>query len=282
MSKLRKDFIDSGFIFLRNLLDLSEVGLLEDEYDKLIIKAKEIIHHTNKANLPLSEFYKQNPNELVVVPEAINPLDVCRFEYISACSKVINDVVIRKLKSIIDDLMEESFILFKDKCNVKNPGGGAFSPHQDISAYYHFKPKYYVTATVNLDNSNVENGCLEMAIGYKEKFDQITDYADVKFGRFPFFEFYKGGKNNGDIKEEICRDFSWEMIEANIGDVVLFDSFVPHRSQQNLSKNTRRIFFFTFNPESDGDFYQEYYAKKKGDFSNPMFHVSTPTKHNEN
>lgn len=230
----------------------------------------------------MADFYKTHNNSLIVVPEIDNPQMPCRFEYIAHCSEKINQSMIKKLEQRISMLMDNPFILFKDKCNVKNPGGGAFPPHQDFSAYQHFFPKFHVTAAVMLDDSTIENGCLEVASNYK-KYKKVlhSDIQQIKcsFGIFPFFDFYQGGKNNGDIKSELSDQLAWLPVEAKKGDVLLFHSFLPHCSKKNNSKNARRNFFFTFNALSEGNWYQHYYEIKRNQFNNPMFHVSTPTQH---
>lgn len=280
MFKIRQEFFQKDYVLLRNYLSSSVMNLLYDEYIGLIKRANHILEYTIKKNIPLNQFYKNHLDELIVVPEAADRFNICRFEYIAGFSKNINSCVVTKVKKLINNLMGKPFVLFKDKCNIKRPGGGAFAPHQDISAYYHFKPKFYLTAAIMLDDSNIKNGCLEMATGYKNNTYENSDYINNEYGNFPFFDFYRGGNRNGDIKDEVSNKLNWEIIEANKGDIIIFNAFIPHRSKVNLSNNHRRNLFFTFNPESDGDFYQEYFSLKRADFGNPMFHISTPTLHN--
>jgi 2-aminoethylphosphonate dioxygenase len=279
MSTASSLFTKTGYTLFKDQFSEEEVGLLNVECEMLIAKAENILKYTQINDMSLSEYYKSHPQEMVVVPEQSNNSEICRFEYIAASSTIIANTFIPKVKAIIDNTMQEPFVLFKDKCNVKNPGGGAFTPHQDIAAYKHFQPKYFVTAAIVLDKVTSDNGPLEMALDYKDTTNGIEYDIDSQFGSFPLFEFYNGGKNNGDIKSGIAANFRWEIIRANISDIFLFDAFVPHRSQKNNSKNRRRMFFFTFNPEAAGDFYEEYYVTKKSDFNNPIFHVSTPTHH---
>ena len=47
------------------------------------------------------------------------------------------------------------------------------------------------------------------------------------------------------------------------GDVVYFDSFVPHRSAPNLSETPRRVLYITYNRLSEGDHRERYYAEKR-------------------
>lgn len=258
-------FHDQGFFLLRNEFNSDEMFQLDNEYHRLIKEAKNILEKTNKNKMSLPEFYKNHPDALIVVPEITNYFEPCRFEYIAHCSAIIKEIIIEKLEKRISQLMSESFILFKDKCNVKNPGGGAFPPHQDFTAYAYFTPRYHVTAAVILDDSTIENGCLEVAVN--------DDYLGV------LLDYYQGGKNNGDIKKELSDKITWKPIEAKKGDVLLFHSFLPHCSKKNESSKPRRNFFFTFNALSEGNWYEYYYDVKKNQFDNPIFHVSTPTEH---
>ncbi|WP_100551361.1 phytanoyl-CoA dioxygenase family protein [Caedibacter taeniospiralis] len=270
MKTEKNSLIEQGFAHFKNALHPSAFSALSEEYERLVVRAREIIAHTKKENISLGDYYQQHDGEIIVVPEAEQPTEPCRFEYIAHCSKRLNDEVVQYVKDLIETLTGESFVLFKDKCNLKNPGGGAFPPHQDITAYRHFKPKFHITAAVMLDDSTVENGCLEMASNYHQSLG--TQALGI-------LDFYEGGPRNGDIKDEISQQFDWRSIPAAPGDVVLFNSFVPHRSAKNTSQKSRRNFFFTFNVAREGNWYEHYYAAKKLDFNNPMFHVSTPTQH---
>lgn len=280
MSNKKLIFDQEGFIQIKNALSAEEFAILSCEYDILQQQANAILTHTRKKNISLGEFYQQSPDQLVVVPEIHNPLEICRFEYIAHCSQKLNDIVIHRVKNIIDQLMGEPFVLFKDKCNVKNPGGGAFPPHQDITAYHQFQPTFHVTAAIILDASTIANGCLEMATQYTTHMKKSTQILDTVFGPLPFFAFYQGGSRNGDIVDQIHKKFHWVPIQAQPGDVILFNSFVPHRSKTNTSNNSRRNFFFTFNALREGNWYESYYDLKRRDYNNPTFHVSTPTEHN--
>ena len=53
-----------------------------------------------------------------------------------------------------------------------------------------------------------------------------------------------------------------ELLEANPGDVVFFDSYVPHGSPANTSNAPRRNIYLTFNRKSAGDLRMRYYHDK--------------------
>ena len=50
---------------------------------------------------------------------------------------------------------------------------------------------------------------------------------------------------------------------TNPGDVVLFDSYCPHRSKPNNTSKPRRVLYITYNKLSDGDHRSKYYADKR-------------------
>ena len=47
------------------------------------------------------------------------------------------------------------------------------------------------------------------------------------------------------------------------GDVVLFDSYLPHRSDANATDGWRRSAYITFNRAAEGDFHERYYETKR-------------------
>ncbi|AGE24465.1 hypothetical protein H045_01945 [Pseudomonas poae RE*1-1-14] len=215
---------------------------------------------------------------LVVVTEASNAEQLCRLEYLAGSSLYYAQELVPCLAQLIEQHLGHSVNLFKDKCNFKHPGGGAFTPHQDITAYRHFGTNYQVTAAVLLDAAVKENGALEVATHW-DMTPEGSQLVNTPRGILPQLPCYQGGTRNGDIDDLLCEGMSWQRIDAAPGDVILFDSYVPHRSSENRSSSTRRILFFTFNLSSEGDFYQHYYNTKWATPDNPIFHVSTPTFH---
>src|SRR5690606_20923662 len=63
-------------------------------------------------------------------------------------------------------LFGEPAVLFKDKINFKQPGGGGFEAHQDVQAGWSKYAALHVTGLVTVDRSTVANGCLEMVAGF--------------------------------------------------------------------------------------------------------------------
>jgi hypothetical protein len=50
------------------------------------------------------------------------------------------------------------------------------------------------------------------------------------------------------------------------GDVIFFDSFVPHASKPNPSQACRRVLYLTYNRLADGDHRHRYFDDKRQSF----------------
>ena len=55
----------------------------------------------------------------------------------------------------------------------------------------------------------------------------------------------------------------WDYLESTPSDLLIFDSFIPHRSDKNNSQSSRSIFYFTYNKLEEGNFYNQYVENKR-------------------
>jgi 2-aminoethylphosphonate dioxygenase len=140
-------------------------------------------------------------------------------------------------------LMGAPVVLFKDKINFKMPGGAGFKAHQDQQAGWTVYAPLFVTAMVTLDAATLENGCLEVSAGR---------HREGLIG-----EQWKPLEEQG---------LNLQAIPTGPGDVIFFDSFVPHASKPNLTDSPRRILYITYNLASDGDHRERYFADKHASF----------------
>ena len=141
------------------------------------------------------------------------------------------------------DLMGGPVVLFKDKINFKMPGGAGFKAHQDQQAGWSTYAPLFMTAMVTLDAATVENGCLEIAAGRHRE------------GLI--------GQQWVPLEEQ---GLNLEIIPTAPGDVIFFDSFVPHASKANLTGSPRRILYITYNLAREGDHRERYFADKHASF----------------
>jgi phosphatidylglycerophosphate synthase len=151
-----------------------------------------------------------------------------------------------RLKDAVEELIGDPAVLFKDKINFKMPGGTGFEPHQDQQAGWSVYAPIFVTALVCIDPAGPENGCLEI--------------ADT-----PRFKGLIGEEWKPLTPAEMA-GFSMKPIPCKPGDVLFFDSYVPHASKPNNTQSARRILYLTYNAQAYGDHRAQYFADKRANF----------------
>jgi 2-aminoethylphosphonate dioxygenase len=151
-----------------------------------------------------------------------------------------------KLRGAVDQLIGQPGCLFKEKINFKMPGGAGFEPHQDQQAGWSRYARKFLTALVTIDRATVENGCLEI--------------PDI--GRFTGLI----GEEWRPLSAAEMGGFSLVPVPTEPGDVLFFDSYLPHASKPNLTDRPRRILYLTYNAAQDGDQRACYFADKRSSF----------------
>lgn len=146
----------------------------------------------------------------------------------------------------ISQLLGREAVLFKEKINMKMPGGDGFKPHQDAQAGWNRYASFYITALVSVDPATLENGCLEMVRGGHEKGLVGDEWRPLDDGAMSGMQF--------------------EPCPTAPGDVIFFDSYAPHQSAPNLTDQRRRVLYVTYNRLSEGDHRAQYYADKRLSF----------------
>ena len=168
----------------------------------------------------------------------------------------LNDKIIH----FLNVTFEKDFLIFKDKFNAKPPGGEGFFAHYD--GIFHFidpdnnKKRgwyeygdYFINVLIALDKCNKENGSLELAKAHSGNFDELL----------------KNTKNNGTpaLTDEMESNTSFNLIDLDIGDIVVFSNTCPHRSKKNETNNNRRVLYYTYSLSKYGSKYQEYFLDKE-------------------
>ncbi len=145
---------------------------------------------------------------------------------------------------ILGELFGDEPVLFKEKINYKQPGGGGFAPHQDATAYRFVD--HHISCMVSLDPATPASGCLFVAPGY-----------DV--GQLPT-------DRRGRIEDATVAKLAWRAVPLEPGDLLFFDSYTPHYSDTNTTTQPRRAAYLTYNAASLGDHRARYYADKRAEF----------------
>ena len=151
-----------------------------------------------------------------------------------------------RTRKALTQLLGEAPVLFKDKVNYKLPGCRPDKLHQDQAAGWNAYCDFFVTMAIAVDENRLENAALSfMCSGNYAKSLMTEEWQPLSEDDPPFQP-----------------EDEYVLVEADPGDVIFFDAYVPHGSPANTSDRSRRNIFLTFNRESDGDMRARYYADK--------------------
>lgn len=167
---------------------------------------------------------------------------LCRVENFAKHEPRWRQLCLGVVQDLVSQVFREEAVLFKDKINFKGPQGAGFLLHQDATAYAGLVSTH-VSALVAIDEATVANGALQIAPGRHR--DGILPHTD------------------GVVADDVAESMDFEHVLVRPGDVVLFDSFLPHKSDANATPEWRRSAYLTFNKASEGDHHATYYAKKQ-------------------
>jgi 2-aminoethylphosphonate dioxygenase len=210
------------------------------------IKIKDFFNDAEKAKL-LNYFdeienLKEEKDKQMIYFEDNNQKS--RVEYFYNYHSGIRQFINNKLNPFLNSVLGSNQILFKDKMNWKYPHGNGFKAHQDHLAWNDFDVSIFHSIALSGNISNKENGCL-----------QFSDYDSRVI--------LDQSSNIGEITDKIDETLDWTYVETTPADLVIFNSFVPHKSDKNISENSRRIMYLTFNNEEEGNYYEEYNKRKR-------------------
>lgn len=240
---LRKLFARDGYLFIKNFFTESESKFLQ-------LEASSLQALPEKRDSYMKFYENLQQTEIMTHGDIKNNTDndriLARMENFLGERTELRYLVNNRVKTTLEEVTGNEMVLFKDKINWKLPGGGAFKPHQDFDAWSDFGLTNFVTCALFADNSTTKNGCLEFASGAHN--DGIL------------------ANNHGCLDPEIVESLNWQKIETTPRDMLLFDSYTPHKSDVNRSKHQRRIYYFTFNLKEEGDYCEAYFTKKRAVF----------------
>jgi hypothetical protein len=228
-SQQSRAFARDGFLIVRGVLTDDEVRHLSTAINELAARPPVV-----GAQMAYFEDDLLAPGQRVLSR-------IERFvEYQEALGAIVRDP---RLVRVVAALLGDDAVLFKDKINFKMPGGGGFTPHQDIQPGWDTYAPYYISVLVAIDPNTIENGCIELAAGHHHrgligrKWEPLEGHEldGVEFTAYPMAP----------------------------GDVAFFDCFAPHQSKPNLTGEPRRNLYLTYNRKRDGDFRAQYFADKR-------------------
>ncbi|XP_066912506.1 2-aminoethylphosphonate dioxygenase-like [Clytia hemisphaerica] len=254
------------------------IRLLSSTYQRQILTDEQVEAYQRNSYVVLRDLL--TPDEKKLFTSAINEIEkwpvsddkwftyyetnsgkrrLSRLEALYEHHAVTKKMVEGKLGQAASDLLGEDAVVLKDKINFKYPGGIGYNAHQDGLGYEDFGQYFHMAALVPADPMTLENGCLKIVPG--------------KWGKLPFLPLDETG---GDIKEEIAKNFKWDPVICDAGTVVMFNSYVPHKSDVNQTNQSRRALYITWNGISLGDKRDEFYSVRRKLY--PSDHLRDPNK----
>ena len=153
------------------------------------------------------------------------------------------------LRRLVAELAGEPVTLFKDKINYKLPGGAGYAAHQD--GYSHPRdgspmPSYVVMVAV--DNFSLASGA-----------PQLAPEAWVALGGTAA----RQRRQRRSLSRATLEAAAYEPVELRRGDVLVYDTNMPHRAPPNRSPHRRAALFAVFTPARLGDLRATYFAEER-------------------
>ncbi len=229
-----KNYKDKGIYLIRNFYTQREIKSIKK--NTIFIKNKK-----PKKKIGIMKYYENNiinKNKKILI----------RAEYFYNQNKILKKLIdSKKINKILESLVGKKCVLFKEKINFKPPGCRQDKLHQDIQGDWEKYSKNFISALISIDKSNKKNGCLEFDIsGHNHRKLKGKVFKTLKLSELKKPKFKK--------------------IELNVGDIVFFNGYIPHRSGKNVSKSNRSQIYLTYNIKKDGNFRKAYFSEKRINF----------------
>tara|TARA_Y100001970_G_C14176047_1_gene827038 strand:+ start:593 stop:1477 length:885 start_codon:yes stop_codon:yes gene_type:complete len=227
----KKSWNESGYILIKNFVNDKFCDDMNHEVSKII---KSIVPedgtfshaYAGDGHIAIREM-KPSPNAKKIEDEISKLFRI-------HSKGIFNDFINNEnLCNILEDILGPNIDCFLSQFIFKNPGAWGQPWHQD-SSYFPFDREPQVAAWLATSEATLENGCLVVLPGsHKESLhEHLPDDRE--------------GSNYGytEIKDH---DFSLEEpILLNRGDLLLFHSFLMHKSYDNKSDSRRTAMVYHF------------------------------------
>jgi hypothetical protein len=229
--EIRDHFRTRGFVLLKNYLNNESFNILKecaDTLESLPDKPGKIMKYYEVSGCDGSQIL----NRVEQFSDSFSAVDVL------FTNGAISDAV-KHITGI-------SPSLFKEKINFKLPGGGGFNVHQDAPAFTRFIQDELIVVMIPVDKTNKKNGCLQVADNFFER--KIIPHV------------------GGTVEASHLSGVKWKSITMNPSDILVFSSWLLHKSDINLSNGARRNYFVTYNDLQYGKKRDEYFDFKRTHF----------------
>lgn len=228
----RQTFSEKGFVVLKDFFESTVMNEVSSWLDEL--------QNSVETGTHAAKYYEVSPitgaDILVRVEHVLGEHD----------PDIARLLLTPKTIKCLEQLFGERPLLFKEKINYKHSGCRADKLHQDQAAGWSTYADFFITMCIVVDPNREENAALRfMNSGNYERSLMTDEWRPLS-----------------DSSSVDWADDEYIMLEADPGDVIFFDCYVPHGSPPNESDHGRRNIYLTFNRESDGNLRERYYEDK--------------------
>ena len=232
-----EDFKNLGFLVIKDFFDAKVMNKILQEVN--------VMEHQEPLKDGIMKYYEESNDNSN--PISAEPL-LIRVENFIEVNGYLNSIVNhRTIHEILTELFGEPGVLLKEKINYKPPGSPPDHLHQDSQAGWDDYGSEFLSVLIAVENSTTENACVE--------FDTSGSYKDSLAG--PLWE---------PLDADALPDLNLQPIETNSGDIIIFNSYVPHGSESNSSNQRRCNIYLTYNKLSEGDHRIDYFKDKRKSF----------------
>jgi ectoine hydroxylase-related dioxygenase (phytanoyl-CoA dioxygenase family) len=230
----RRHFDEQGYLVVRRVFSGEDIAAISAESDRLL----QITDLMTTENIRCR--WQNHVDTGVCLFETFDPV----IDLGPVCDRLAHDP---RLLAILEALYDEPAHLFKDKLIFKPSGARGYDLHQDYIAWPNF-PRSFITAALAIDPCGPANGCTEVFPGVHRRGCLSPEDGDYHA-----------------LPDSAVAGVPPVPLQLEPGDVALFGCFTPHRSAPNKSTGSRRLFYLSYNADSDGGdcrdtHYREFHA----------------------
>jgi len=232
------DFEKHGYVLRRSVFAAGELREIRDACETLI---ETLLTAKRRTKLTVGSYVFELQRELgtVVKWEADSPDLVQGVELFAHLSGDLKRWALdsRLVDPARDVTGADDIVMFTEKLNMKRARkGGPIVLHQDFPYWSDISPvaAQIATAMVFLDDSTIENGCLEVVPGSHREGEQRRRSVEG-FGKMEM------DPSHYDLSRLV-------RLEVEAGSVAFFGPFLVHRSLPNRSGEDRRALLYSYQP----------------------------------
>lgn len=231
-----KEYRTRGFVKLANVFSPDEMRPVREEFDRLF----------DDPEILREDSLRSASRRSLLTGTVLDRLDP-----IIDLSPLMKELTqVPRIMDAVAAVLGEPALLFKDKAIMKPPGAYGYGIHQDFSNWQELPvpPQLLMSVLVAIDSGTAENGGLQVYPGLHHHHLRPPEKPSDIFN-----------PSAGLVDKEMLGGVQPELVEAGVGDLILFSSLAPHCSGPNRSQRKRRSLFLSYNAARYGDVYDLYY-----------------------